>query len=137
MKYRSKIEIIVDMLEIARKGAKKTHIIYRGNLSFKLANLYLKAVEKAGLLAFKHESGYYVLTEKGKKFVAKFQEYCSVAETVAKQNAVLKDEMDSLEQMCFGKNLASRRNSSENGKLKKPKNSKSLSQVLVRRANEN
>jgi len=135
MKYRTKIEIIADMLEIAREGAKKTHIIYQGNLSFKLANLYLKALEKAALLAFKPENGYYILTEKGKRFVAKFREYCSLAETFEKQHTLLKNEMASLEQMCFGKR--ERANYHGSARFKRMKNGRSLSEVLVRRASEN
>lgn len=100
MKYRNKIEIIADILEVAREGAKKTHIIYRGNLSFKLANAYLKAVLKAGLIVLDRRDRHYSLTEKGKMFLERFGRYCKYARGLEEQYALVRSEMTSLEQMC-------------------------------------
>lgn len=105
MKYRNKIEIIADILEVAREGAKKTHIIYRGNLSFKLANAYLKAVLKAGLIVLDRKDRHYLLTEKGKMFLERFGKYCKYARGLEKQYALVRSEMTSLEQMCSATRL--------------------------------
>jgi predicted transcriptional regulator len=111
VKYRKKIEIIADILNVAREGAKKTHIIYRGNLSFKVANMYLDVVVKAGLIRFDSKNGHYLLTEKGKRFLGRFQSYSKYAEGLERQFALVKKERVSLEKMCFEKNLS---NNSDN-----------------------
>ena len=105
VKYRNKIEIIADILEVAREGAKKTHIIYRGNLSFKLANAYLKAVLKAGLIVLDRKDRHYLLTEKGQVFLERFGKYCKYARSLQKQYALVRSEMVSLEQMCSATHL--------------------------------
>lgn len=104
-KYRNKVEIVADILNIARDGAKKTHIIYRGNLSFKLANIYLGVVMKAGLIRFDGDNGHYVLTEKGRRFLGKFYKYSRYAKSLEKQRTLVKKERVSLEEMCFAMNL--------------------------------
>jgi predicted transcriptional regulator len=104
-KYRNKIEIIADILNVAREGAKKTHIIYRGNLSFKLANIYLNVVVRAGLIRFDSNNGHYLLTEKGKRFLGKFHKYNRYAKNLEKQSTLVNKEKVSLEEMCFAKNL--------------------------------
>jgi len=100
-KYRNKIEIVADILKVAEEGAKKTHIIYQGNLSFKLATAYLKAVLKAGLLVFSREHRFYMPTEKGRMFLARFNKYSRSAKNLEEQNARVKKEMIFLEQLCF------------------------------------
>ena len=115
MKYRNKIEVVADVLAVAREGAKKTHIMYRGNLSFKLVNAYLSVVIKAGLISFDDESGCYVATEKGKVFLDRFKKYKRLVSGLERQLGLIKNEMASLEQMCFAGNLPNSLNSnSEN-----------------------
>jgi len=41
---------MAEILKIARKGAKKTHIVYGANINFKLLEEYLYSLEKAGLI---------------------------------------------------------------------------------------
>ncbi len=45
---RNRLEIIQSILDIARKGATKTQIVYRANLNFKLANDLLARLLRAG-----------------------------------------------------------------------------------------
>ena len=47
---RSRVEIIAEILRIAKRGAKKTRIVYGANLNFKMLDNYLQRLEKAGLL---------------------------------------------------------------------------------------
>ena len=124
VKYRNKIEIIADILEVAREGAKKTHIIYRGNLSFKLANAYLKAVLKAGLIVLNRKDRHYLLTEKGQVFLERFGKYCKYARGLEKQYALVRSEMTSLEQMCSATRL--RINNGADGKSDRMRQIKSL-----------
>jgi predicted transcriptional regulator len=105
VKYRNKIEIVADILNVAREGAKKTHIIYRGNLSFKLANIYLDVVVRAGLIRFHSDDAHYFLTGKGKRFLGKFTKYNRYAKSLEKHSALVKKEKVLLEEMCFATNL--------------------------------
>jgi len=78
-KYRSKLQIIADVLSVVRGGAKKTQIMYQANLSYKLLTQYLADVIKAGLVSF-DDADCYRLTSKGQEFLAMFGEYCKSLE---------------------------------------------------------
>ena len=60
---RDRHEIISDMLEYAKTGKMKTHIMQRINLSYKQLELYLNAMLARGFL--KKVGSNYVTTEKG------------------------------------------------------------------------
>ena len=47
---RNNMEIAADILRIAKRGAKKTHIVYGANLNFKILHQYLDELEKRGLI---------------------------------------------------------------------------------------
>ena len=66
-KRRNRLGIMAEMLEIAKKGALKTHIMYRANLSFAQLNEYLSFLLETGLLEAVHKSqkALYKTTEKG------------------------------------------------------------------------
>jgi predicted transcriptional regulator len=48
--HRSRIDIIANILRVAEGGAKKTHIMYKCNLSFKQLHVYLDFMVERGLL---------------------------------------------------------------------------------------
>jgi predicted transcriptional regulator len=98
-RYRSKFEIIADILKIAKQDVRKTHIIYRGNLSFKLATTYLRTVSRAGLIAFDHESQRYKTTKKGKDYLAVFDEYCRHVKNLEERSLRIKNELSHLNQL--------------------------------------
>ena len=85
VKYRNKLHIIADMLSIASKGAKKTEIMYRANLSYKLLCRYLAEVVDAGLISFEGSAGCYRLTRKGRVFLKQFGEYSKRHKQVEEQ----------------------------------------------------
>ena len=58
---------MAEILRIARKGAKKTHLVYGANINFKLLHEYLDELEKAGLIA--KNNGAIRTTEKGTQFL--------------------------------------------------------------------
>ena len=62
-KRRSRHDIIADILEDAKDGARKTHIMYRVNLSYGQNERYLTALKKAGFI--NEEKGVWKTTEKG------------------------------------------------------------------------
>jgi len=98
MKYRSKLNIIADILKAAENGSKKTRIMYLANLSYRLLEKYLVKVIKADLL--RHNGEVYELTEKGKIFLEKFRDYSKKVSRIRKEVEVIKFERQVLEQMC-------------------------------------
>ncbi len=65
MKYRSRTDIIVSMLEAARHGATKTKIMYSSYLSSHQLRAYLELVTKKSLLAYDSTRHRYSTTDKG------------------------------------------------------------------------
>lgn len=72
---RERIDIIIEVLEIAKVGVNKTSIVYRANLNFKVADKYLELLQKYGLLENRLDK--YIITEKGKRFLEKAQDVFS------------------------------------------------------------
>ena len=66
-KRRGKLEIIIDILSVAMKDAKKTEIVYKANLNFKRVGNYLPYLEEKGLI--ENMGSEYKTTEKGKQFL--------------------------------------------------------------------
>lgn len=97
-KYRSKLQIVAEILEIVKGGAKKTHIMYRANLSYKLLCKYLDDVLECGLVRV--DSGErYVVAPKGEKFLQKFDDYKKLRERVKEELNTVDKARDLLEQM--------------------------------------
>lgn len=69
---RSRIDIIIDILEVAKEEVHKTAIVYKANLNFTLADKYLAILQKHDLI--ENKSDKYTATEKGKKFLEKAKE---------------------------------------------------------------
>lgn len=69
---RDKLKIILDILDICNSSANKTKIVYRANLNFKMANLYLDIMTKEGLLEIDGgDSGkLYSTTTKGRELLS-------------------------------------------------------------------
>lgn len=69
---RSRIDIIIDVLDAAQVGVNKTSVVYRTNLNFKLAEKYIELLQKHELL--ENRSDKYITTSKGKIFLEKAKE---------------------------------------------------------------
>ncbi len=70
---RSNLEIVAEILRIARKGARKTRIVYGANLNFRMLEEYLEKLEKAGLVATSPNNGGLIeTTEKGYEYLQQF-----------------------------------------------------------------
>jgi predicted transcriptional regulator len=67
---RSSFEIIAEILDAAKNGAKKTRIMYSCGLSYKFVQKYLELLLETGLLI--NGNNYYT-TEKGIGFLRKYQ----------------------------------------------------------------
>ena len=72
---RGAVKIIVDILEIALKGAMKTEIVYKANLNFKIVQKYLDFLIKKGLMSVSsNKRKKYKTTEKGREFIKRYKE---------------------------------------------------------------
>jgi predicted transcriptional regulator len=68
---RGKIQIMGDVLALATSGIKKTHIMYRANLSYEQVHLYLGELIAKRLIAqdVSPDGLIYRTTEKGREFL--------------------------------------------------------------------
>jgi predicted transcriptional regulator len=62
-KRRVRYDIIMEILKLARKGIKKTDILFKARLSFDMREKYLNALKEADFIT--EESGIWKTTEKG------------------------------------------------------------------------
>ena len=69
MRYRSRTDIVSQMLEAANDGATKTRIMYSAFLSYEQLKEYLSMLTENGLLEHDQESKMYKTTPKGSKFL--------------------------------------------------------------------
>jgi predicted transcriptional regulator len=69
---RGKIQIMGDVLGLATSGIKKTHIMYRGNLSYEQAHQYLSELMEKGLVDrdITNDGTTYRTTDKGREFLS-------------------------------------------------------------------
>jgi len=69
---RGKIEIMADVLSLSTSGIKKTHIMYRANLSYEQILYYLNQLLSKRLIAQDVSDGavVYRTTEKGREFLS-------------------------------------------------------------------
>jgi|GEM_PF-391873 len=95
-KYRSRLEIIADVLGVVSGGARKTQIMYQANLSYKLLVHYLKDVIDMGLVKMK-DGNTYELTEKGFDFLEEFKGYYEHRVEVEEQLNEVQDKKVMLE----------------------------------------
>jgi predicted transcriptional regulator len=67
---RSSFDIIAEILETAKNGAKKTRIMYTCGLSYSFVQKYLDLLLETGLIAI---GSSYQTTDKGMEFLHKYQ----------------------------------------------------------------
>lgn len=72
IKRRSRTDIAVDILRVAMKGAKKSHIVCEANVNFNIASEYLEMLNENELI--RRENGLFITTEKGRFFHEKAKE---------------------------------------------------------------
>jgi len=97
--YRDRLQIIADILFIAKGRARKTKIMYQANLSYRLLCRYLDEVLDANLVKFEDDDCY-VLTRKGKEFLTKHEEYSKRCRSLEQHLNHVNNEKDALESMC-------------------------------------
>jgi predicted transcriptional regulator len=90
--YRNKIEITANILELTKQGSRKTRIMYLGNLSFDLAQKYLKQLEQLGLVEVKStekRERIYNITARGVEFLSDFYELQKHSEIASNKKQIL------------------------------------------------
>lgn len=73
MKYRSRTDIVSQVLEAANGGATKTKIMYKAYLSYAQLKEYLSILTEKGLLQYVEGERIYKTTDKGNKFIRVYQ----------------------------------------------------------------
>ena len=94
-RYRSRLEIIADVLGVVSDGARKTQIMYQANLSYRLLTRYLRDVLDMGLVRMTDESTY-ALTRKGADFLLEFKEYHARRVAAEERFSKVEDEKELL-----------------------------------------
>jgi len=99
-KYRNRLQIIAEILRTARKGARKTRIMYQANLSYDLLNRYLAETLEADLLTINKDEKLYMVTRKGEEFLEKYGDYSERCMQLQEQLENNRKDETFLKSMC-------------------------------------
>ena len=81
---RNNLDIIAEILRVAKDGANKTRIVYRANLNFKVLHEYLDELQEAGLIATdKERNGTLTTTEMGVEYLKHYSGFRQFVKNVA------------------------------------------------------
>ena len=100
--YRGRLDIIAAILHVVSQSAKKTQIMYKANLSYKLLTKYLTEVSEASLVDFECEKQCYMLTAKGREFLEAYKEYSRGNRHLKKRLNKIDCKKKVLEELCSG-----------------------------------
>jgi len=73
MSRRNDLDICADILKTARTGAKKTRLVYKANLNFKIIEKYLRKLIDNGLLQ-RAEDRNFLTTQRGVQFLQRYKD---------------------------------------------------------------
>ena len=80
MRYRSRIDIISQILEVANGGgATKTKIVYKAFLNYSQLKEYLRVLTESDLLRYDLDGRTFKTTEKGLRFLDRYSQIGYVA----------------------------------------------------------
>jgi predicted transcriptional regulator len=86
VRYRSRADIISEILKIADNGTSKTKIMYGAYLSYVQLKDYMKVLLENGLLAYDERKLQYRTTEKGRMFLKTYDKVDLILE-IGKANS--------------------------------------------------
>lgn len=95
-KNRSQEEIIANILLIVMKEPRKTHIMYKANLSYTLLSKYLDKLVEGGLIKYRENSKIYELTKKGETYLDNYAQYKSLKNQLEADKSALNKKEDIL-----------------------------------------
>jgi predicted transcriptional regulator len=102
--YRDKFDIVADILTVASHEAKKTQIMYKANLSYKVLQRYLNEILEASLIDFKEENQIYMLTQKGQAYLEAYKEYAQTNKRFEKRLTDISTKKKVLADLCTNEN---------------------------------
>jgi len=73
MMRRNNLDIYADIVKVTNGGAKKTQIVYKCNLNFKIIKKYLAILIEKEFV--EHKGKLYFSTTKGKAFLTQYREF--------------------------------------------------------------
>ena len=111
-KNRNSLEIVRDMLSAALVRIKKTRIMYRARLSYRLMEKYLNTLLESGLLECVDDSCY-LITWKGKNFLQMYEDYRERCGRIGEEIRGARKDRLLLENMCFNNELNSKQMAKE------------------------
>ena len=75
-KQRSELEILADILRVSKNGAKKSHIVCKANLNFKIVKGHLDILRNSGLIAGPNPiENVFSTTDKGTNYLRHFEAF--------------------------------------------------------------
>ena len=72
MPRRDRVQIVADILDAAKEGAKQTQIMYRARLSYKFLKEYMRRLIEEGLLTKDETAQKYVTSKKGLQYLSSY-----------------------------------------------------------------
>lgn len=105
--YRDRLDIIADILNVAREEARKTQIMYQANLSYKVLQRYLAEIVDASLVIFENNDQRYRLTDKGHEFLDAYKDYARSSKSMEKHLNDFSTKKKALESLCPEKEFSS------------------------------
>jgi predicted transcriptional regulator len=90
-KSRGFFDIMAEMVVVCQNGARKTHIMYKANLSYEMLQRYMKILLETRLVEKSPVDGYYRTTPKGITFVKDYEDFKKLSELhESKKSSLLK-----------------------------------------------
>ena len=90
MKYRSRTDIIRDILEAANGGSTKTRIMYKAFLSYAQLKEYLGVLSESGLIQYSQVEMTFSVTPKGVQFLKAYEQMSELSEQFREQSITTK-----------------------------------------------
>ena len=79
---RNDLDICADILRVSRSGAKKTQIVYKANLNFKIVKKYLRRLIENGMLEPPRDDRLFTTTNKGVNFLDQYRDLINPLQTI-------------------------------------------------------
>jgi predicted transcriptional regulator len=79
MKYRSRTDIVTQILDAANGGATKTKIMYKAYLSYAQLKEYLTILVENGLLQYEEAEREYKTSQKGLRFMRTYEQMSQIS----------------------------------------------------------
>ncbi len=86
---RGSMDLLADMLECSRGGARQTAIMYRANLSYDVLKQYLPLLLSKNLLEERDENGMFKPSSKGLRFIREYRKYGRLRDSMVQKRLLI------------------------------------------------